>query len=238
MIKEALQYLMGLNKPNIESFGDLNYSDKALHIITPPMAGALQVQTLKGMTDAISEKFEVLDETHSLIHVVSPIEVNLIAAVSDEYGRRQLFVEADCGGLLPKFNFGQFMTSEQFIISLQSLFVPGAGDVDYVIQTASSLTTENVATAQDDGISQKTSLRRGVVLKEDATIRARVKLAPYRTFTEVDQPVSEFLFRLRPVDGQIPQCALFEADGGKWRQDAMASVAAWLSRNSDIKVIS
>lgn len=241
MIKEALQYLIGLGVANTHDIDDITYSDKPLHKITPPISEKLDLHTLKGITDALSEGLEGLtgkEDDDVLIHVLSPTEAVLLAKVSDTYGRRKEYVRAECASLLPKFSFGQFMAAEQFIISVQSLFVPGTGDIEYILQTTSSLTTENIATAADDGISQKTSLRRGIVLKEDATVRARVKLAPYRTFTEVDQPVSEFLFRLKPIDGQIPQCALFEADGGKWRRDAMDSVASWLSRNSEIKVIS
>ena len=47
---------------------------------------------------------------------------------------------------------------------------------------------------------------------------------------EVDQPVSPFVLRLRGGgNGSLPSCALFEADGGKWRLAAIENVKAWLA---------
>lgn len=67
--------------------------------------------------------------------------------------------------------------------------------------------------------------RTGVVLKEQVTIRPIVQLQPYRTFLEVEQPVSDFLLR---VDKQ-GKIALYEADGGAWKLEAKRRIAAWLT---------
>lgn len=39
---------------------------------------------------------------------------------------------------------------------------------------------------------------------------------------------STFLLRLQSRDGCPPQCALFEADGGAWKLEAVESIAKWL----------
>jgi hypothetical protein len=57
-----------------------------------------------------------------------------------------------------------------------------------------------------------------------------VNLAPYRTFQEIEQPSSPFLFRIKGTPGEGVQCALFEADGGAWRLDAVARIEAWLTK--------
>lgn len=243
MIMEALKYIVGLAKPTQIEHAGLTYSDRPVQLLKPPVPEKLSVRTLQGLMDAIASGFEDLTATsvekEILLHVITPTQVEVFDRASDDYGRRQVYVNADCAENLPRYGFGQFVSAEQFIISLQAKFVAGVGDIDYLLQTSSSLTTENVATSADDGITQRTALRRGVVLKEGADIKARVKLAPYCTFPEIEQPVSEFLFRLRPVEGGTPLCALFEADGGKWRLDAMSRVAAWLSRNNEkVTVIS
>lgn len=51
-----------------------------------------------------------------------------------------------------------------------------------------------------------------------------VELAPYRTFLEVEQPESQFIFRMK--DG--PRCAIFEADGGAWRNQAITNIREYL----------
>lgn len=69
-----------------------------------------------------------------------------------------------------------------------------------------------------------------------------VKLKPYRTFLEVDQPVSEFIFRMKQdkYDGVL--CALFEADGGAWKMEATERIKKYLESElkeySDFTVIS
>lgn len=65
--------------------------------------------------------------------------------------------------------------------------------------------------------------RQGVSLKALVQVKPRVALRPFRTFLEVEQPVSEFLLRLDD-DGNV---GLFEADGGMWQQTAKASIAAY-----------
>jgi hypothetical protein len=73
---------------------------------------------------------------------------------------------------------------------------------------------------------------------EGGGVQGRVKLSPYRTFREVAWPESEFVFRLRSRGGGVPECALFEADGGKWKLDEVVTIETWLdAQNLNIPVI-
>lgn len=45
-----------------------------------------------------------------------------------------------------------------------------------------------------------------------------------RTFTEIDQPVSPFVLRIN----EDMRVALFTADGGAWKQEAMKNIQAYL----------
>ncbi|MEB9782308.1 hypothetical protein P4K16_30685, partial [Bacillus cereus] len=51
-----------------------------------------------------------------------------------------------------------------------------------------------------------------------------VQLSPYRTFVEVEQPESKFVFRMR----EGARCGLFEADGGAWKLEAMNNIKEYL----------
>lgn len=53
-----------------------------------------------------------------------------------------------------------------------------------------------------------------------------VKLKPYRTFYEVEQPESEFLLRLSD-DGKV---GFFEADGGMWEMTARRTIKEYLEK--------
>ncbi len=68
-----------------------------------------------------------------------------------------------------------------------------------------------------------------VQLETQFTCTAKLAgLIPWRTFRESAPAQSEFLLRMKGAPGQLPQIALIEADGGKWRLDTIASVATWL----------
>ena len=53
------------------------------------------------------------------------------------------------------------------------------------------------------------------------------KLIPYRTFLEVKQPESDFIFRMREGHDGV-ECAIFEADGGAWKMEAMREISKCL----------
>ena len=92
-----------------------------------------------------------------------------------------------------------------------------------------SITEQNSAEVSDDGFSQNVVVRKGIALKDNRTINPIVKLKPYRTFAEIDQPESEFLLRLS--DGA--NVALYEADGGAWKLEARKRIADYLREALD-----
>lgn len=92
----------------------------------------------------------------------------------------------------------------------------------------------SVAEYGDDGVTQKATIRQGIASKTDAVVPNPVTLRPYRTFIEVTQPVSSFIFRVKDLHGI--SCALFEADGGAWKNAAMENIKNYLEYElADVK---
>lgn len=112
---------------------------------------------------------------------------------------------------------------EEFNIMLQSMFIDDA-DRNLVLDFASHLKIEKGAEVQDNGISQMATVRDGVASLAQAKTPNPVTLRPYRTFNEVEQPASQFVFRIN----KLANLALFEADGGKWKLEAVESIANYL----------
>lgn len=90
-----------------------------------------------------------------------------------------------------------------------------------------NLKEETIQSIGDDGISQAATIKTGVATVEDVKIPNPVVLIPRRTFVEVEQPESQFVFRMQSG----PTCALFEADGGAWRNEAMLNIKKYLEAN-------
>ena len=80
----------------------------------------------------------------------------------------------------------------------------------------------------DDGVTQKTTIKQGIASKADVLVPNPVTLTPYRTFLEVEQPSSEFVFRIKD-NGGAPVFMLVEAEGGLWRAEAMQNIKEYLT---------
>ena len=105
-----------------------------------------------------------------------------------------------------------------------------------LLSFVSTVRGEKVDTQGDDGISQTVETRDSVTGRlKDGTMNPILMLAPYRTFHEVEQPVSAFLLRMRKQSGGAPHVALFEADGEAWKIEAAANIKTWLLENDVIK---
>lgn len=124
---------------------------------------------------------------------------------------------------VPVIPFSNWRDQEEFNIMLQSMFIDDA-DRNLVLDFASHLKIEKGAEVQDNGISQMATVRDGVASLAQAKTPNPVTLRPYRTFNEVEQPASQFVFRIN----KLANLSLFEADGGKWKLEAVESIANYL----------
>ena len=237
MIKDALQYLHGLARPPIVEADGRQYSSYTLNPVATPKPEPLKLTTLTGLIDYIDSKIDEDEIVSSMIHVESPDTVRLITRIIDQWMTRRCFAVVNLQG--EQFRFGQFMPVEDFIIGVNARFQP-TDDRETMLALVSNLTEASSRDLQDDGITQRTTIKKGITRVSETEVKNRVNLRPYRTFTEIgEQPESEFVFRLRPGrDGELPTVALFESDGGAWKSDAIAGVARWIKEHITDKSIS
>lgn len=222
MIKEALEYVVGLRKPEVVSIGGENYSDKALQrICWNPKAVSIQMTTLSSFVDYLKANIDEMSEK-MIVHVTSPTEVLLYSQLDADRRREHL---VGVSAQVPVFEYGRYYNQENFIIALQSKFLEN-DDRNLLLKFAGTVEAGTVANYGDDGVAQKATVKTGIASKGDCIVPNPVKLKPYRTFIEVDQPESVFVFRMRQGSGV--ECAIFEADGGAWKNAAMKRVKEYL----------
>lgn len=191
-----------------------------------PTPQPIKVATLTAVADYLEHGVDTLPE--SMLHVVGPERVELVAKVEDEENqfRRKTWLVATSFTYDASF-FGQYHECERFMIALQSQFL----DTDQrnsLIELLASIRDSEVTETVDSGYAQEVKTARGVALLDRTKVPNPVVLAPYRTFREVGQPSSAFVFRLKRGAGDKPGCALFEADGGLWRLKAIEAIGVWL----------
>lgn len=223
-IKEALEYIVGLRKPEVVEINGERYSDKELRrICHNPKAKVIGMTTLTSLVDYIKANVDCMDDK-MIIHVQSPTKVALYSQLDMDRVREYL-VEVDAS--VPEFLYGRYYDHESFLIALQSKFINNS-DRELLLKFAGTVEDKSVATYGDDGVTQKATIKTGVASKTDAIVPNPVKLRPYRTFIEVEQPESAFVFRMSQDGSGGVKCAIFEADGGAWKNTAMKNVKEYL----------
>ena len=223
MIKEAIEYIVRLGNTRIEEVFGQQFSTQPLHLVAEARVKALTLNSLSGVVAYLKSNFDSADQR--LIHIVSPTEVVAFSHFNRDM-ERNIFIKAQA--LIPQFHFDKFYDVEEFNIALQSRFV-GTTDRDHILKIVGNIKDENVTTFGDDGVSQQVTAKVGIATVDKVKVPNPVNLRPFRTFVEVEQPESAFVFRMR--SGQAaPACALFEADGGAWKNEAMTNVLEYLNR--------
>lgn len=250
MIKEAIEKILELAAP-ITVEADPAKADRQQYVKignsleplnNPNTPEALKFFTLNGLVAYLKENKDGLNQGSLVIHVESHERVSVRGKANGPWFVRDIHAVAEVceekrgSGRL---EFGNYYEPDFFVTMLMAQFQV-TEDLKKVQQIAGNVSGEKVTTSIDDGITQNVVMKSGVALTQRAEIVNPFLLAPFRTFTEVKQPVSPFVFRVKQQrDGEAPKCALFEADGGHWKNLAIDSIALLLTgllEDSDVKV--
>lgn len=225
-LKDAIDRVVELAKPfTLETHGGRQFCSATLHEVKPEVESPARysVDTLEALVKLIrTEGINHSPRLYVRVDSARRVMVDTTYTHRDyaEYSRLPLY-EAVTD--VPSITVNQEMSQEQAIVELQSLYAV-TPDRDYLLSLLSRIDVNQGVSSVDNGISQEVSVRTGAVLKEQQTVQPIVRLQPYRTFLEVEQPASDFLLRL----SKSGYPALHEADGGAWKLEAKRSIAAYL----------
>lgn len=226
-IKAALEYAVELNQHGLEivTAGDgTEYYDanktRMVELDPKRYPRTLELSTLTSLVEYLKSDLNGMQDQRLIVAVEKNDEV-CVWSENDEFEHRTLLV--DVKARVPELTFGRFISSEQFNIMLQSNFIDDA-DRGALLDFASALKIENGAEIEDNGVSQVATVKTGVASLAKGKVPNPVDLRPYRTFNEVEQPASKFVFRI----DKNAQMALFEADGKRWVQEAVGNIATYL----------
>ncbi|WP_117161320.1 hypothetical protein [Paraliobacillus sp. X-1268] len=241
MLKEAIKFLQQLSIKPDERFVDVvdaNGQDRHFSVdedgrayeIKPFVSraeSALKVNTLTGLVEYIKANLE-RNNQNLFLQVFDENNV-VLKGVLDSEGERESLVMAKA--IVPSFGYDHYYDSEEMIIAFQSKFKQ-TKDRDLLLKVIGNIQEENVRQTGDTGIAQAVTIKTGISSADDVQVPNPVRLAPYRTFLEVEQPVSDFIFRMK----EGPRGAIFEADGGAWRNQAIVNVRDYLKEELEKEV--
>lgn len=225
-LKEALQYIAGLGvdaeKTEVLDINGKTYANKNLtRYDKMPKADRIKASTLTSMVDYIYQCNKEFPGS-MIIHIVSPTRVFLMSALDKEREREVLFeVDAETS----EFRFDQWYEQERMMIEMQANFQKNE-DLELVLKAVGNIVKKNGETYSDDGCSQVATMTTGIATKADVIVPNPVELIPYRTFQEVGQPASKFVFRI--ADKEVPAFKIVEAEGGIWKNEAISNIKTFL----------
>ena len=222
MDKSAIEKIVELGQPNIIQKYGIDYTDKKIYPVPFPTVETLCFHTLDGLINTLKVEYQNF-EAPIIVNVFSETSVKVYGAIqvdTDRQRERPYIVSIEPEHI----PFESKLDYESMMILLRSKFVQ-TPELAELVKMLGSITEENSSTTSDDGFTQNVVVRKGIAMKENKALNPIVKLRPFRTFNEVEQPESEFLIRLS--DGG--RVALYEADGGAWALQARKNVAKYLS---------
>lgn len=235
--KESMEYLVGLGKQTLQTFviEGKTYSTENLIEIKEPIykAISLKTSTLTSIVDFINNNADMVNNQKLIIHIDTPRNVYVCSEL-DEERRREYLVQATAL-TSDRLDLDRYLPTEDFNIMLQSCFEENEHQ-KLLLQVSGCVKDNTIKDYGDDGVSQTATVKTGVASVNNVIVPNPVTLIPNRTFPEINQPESKFVFRMKSGD-KTPYATLIEADGGAWRNEAMSNIAAFLENNINEKLL-
>ncbi len=231
LTRDALEYIAGLGKQEektevVEICGHTYANRNLKRYDVEEKADPIMASTLSSMVQYILNGTDTLNQ-RILIHVQSPTKVKLMSELNWDREREVLFIsEAETSD----FRFDTGYSQERFVIEMQANFVD-TDDRNAILRVAGNVEAGTQKNYGDDGISQKVTVSQGIASKVDALVPNPVFLRPYRTFIEVEQPGSPFVFRIGKGRNDEPEFRLIEAGGGLWKNEAIKNIIDYFQKN-------
>lgn len=220
-LKEAIEYVVGLAPAKEHDMGHGVYTDKKLYRIHEPLVKPINTTSLESLIDYIHRNVDCLKLEDTFINIKSPQNVTLESKYNTDK-ERDTYI--NCTADIPQINYSEFYTNEDFNILMQSSF-QDTKDKELILKVIGNLREEGIKNTSDDGVSQSVVIKTGIASIENVKVPNPVSLKPYRTFLEVQQPESKFIFRMK--DGGA--CAIFESDGGAWKIQGRKNIRDYIS---------
>lgn len=226
MLKSLFQYVVGLGNASekvqiVDICGETYANKNLVRYGAPKRANAIEASSLSSLVDYIEHCSEEFKDQKLIIQIENPKRVSLISFLDKERKRECLF---ECRAQTADFQFDKWYDQERFMIEVQANFLKNE-DLDLIMKLAGNVEKRNNTAFSDDGRTQVVSASVGVASKADVIVPNPVTLIPFRTFQEVEQPESKFVFRIG--DKEEPLFKLIEAENGVWKNTAINSIKAY-----------
>ena len=223
MLKEAIEKIEEMSSPLVYTEGGHSYVLYADHTEELRPAIDSPETVMRNSLDALVQLVKKEQQSRQIfVSVTGHDEVDVYDSPSEDCRwKRNVLYNAraiDIPGWEPEVQMG----FDQAAVALMTRFQDG-GDREYTLTLLSQITTGAKVTYTDNGVASTIVTQKGAALAQNTTIKPLVKLRPYRTFQEIEQPEGIFLIRISERG-----ITFREADGGMWKLTARNTAKGWL----------
>jgi hypothetical protein len=239
MLKEFLNRILELKDEPKITIDDRDYYKNGYNPCSPPLPDSITVMNLDGLVKFVTNGVKNVEFKEDIMVVVAhPVLVTVKSELDPNWRQRETYIKAVRSDYVKPFECDRYFPTDEFIINLKSKFVQDA-NIEMLVKLIGNISNDSSISENDDGFTQTVETKAGVHLKATEEIPNPIVLRPFRTFLEVEQPASLFLVRAQPGRGNRPEFALYEADGGAWKIDAIKKIKEYLNQKlgNDIPVI-
>ena len=217
LTREAIDRIVELEKTEPIDLQGQKYTTKPVHRVNDPVASPLKGYSLTAVVDYLKENPDgikrcLVEISSGCVDVTSPLNCDV---------RRSHYFSAKPNDVSITLN--RMMDVESFKIMIMTAFIQD-DNTKALLAFLSSLCEESSNELTDDGISQSIVAKTGVAQLDNVEVPNPIELRPYRTFCDIEQPKSLFVFRMQ----KGLRCALYEADGGAWIKDEVRAIKEFL----------
>jgi hypothetical protein len=233
MLKEAIEKIQALvseaARVDHHEFYHQTFVTKPLVKMEVPRAEPLVVHTLRGVLHYLTQNRDSLTLDDVVVHVEDFNRVRVLDSLNNDRRREEVL----CAKPLLADGVSEFLNrytdSETFVVRVQQMFRDSETRAK-LLAAVGNITVGAVNTFVDDGVTQEVTTKQSGA-KVAVVLPNPVLLSPMRTFPEIVLDEVPYVLRAKPVEGGVAQLALFEADGGRWRLDAIEKIAKFLLDN-------
>lgn len=238
MLKAAIEKIESMAQPQLVTLVDGRMfsvtPDGASHEVDPYIfhPDTLDLTSLDSLVKMIQTK-DAENITGMRLYITIPDHMTVscfthCARKDERYFRQKLYTVNATD--VPGWDSKVQLPFEEMQIALRTRFQETEDSI-YAMKLLSEISTGAKVTFNDNGIATTIVSKRGIDLQSNAVIRPIIRLKPYRTFQEVEQPESTFLLRIN--DHGI---SFTEADGGMWKLHARETIKAFLENQLSAEV--
>ena len=226
MIKAAIEKIQEISKPMLFDFAGKSFLADKTGGYTQikedlEMVESIGLSSLDAMVAFVrTEALRANDKVFITIPDVMTVKCFTEPCEDLRWNRKYLYTAKATD--VPGWNEKVTLSFEEALIALRTRF-QAATDTDYALRLLSNITTGGKVTYNDNGVATSIITKRGIDLQNNEAIKPIIKLRPYRTFQEVEQPESQFLIRINERG-----ITFMEADGGMWKLEARKTIKKYL----------